>query len=79
LAVLGRLERQTRAEVARAIVGASVGLYPGRPEDVATPWPTKRAPREVLEDHYAQRAWDTLQAAEQSFREQRGLAMGRER
>ena len=36
-------------------------------------------PREVLEDHYAQRAWDTLQAAEQSFREQRGLAMGRER
>ena len=79
LAVMGRLERQTRAEVARAIVAASVGLYPGRPEDVSTPWPTKRAPRDVLEDRYAQRAWDTLQAAEQDFREQRGLAMGRDR
>lgn len=79
LAAMGGLERQTRAEVARAIVNASVALYPGRPEDVATPWPTKRAPREVLEDRYSQRAWDTLQAAEQTYREQRGLAMGRDR
>ncbi|HEX9937216.1 MAG TPA: L,D-transpeptidase family protein [Longimicrobium sp.] len=76
LEVMGRLERASRAVVARHIVSAAVGLYPGRPTDTATPWPTKRAPREVLEDRYAQRAWDTLRAAEQTLREQRGLALG---
>jgi lipoprotein-anchoring transpeptidase ErfK/SrfK len=75
LAVMGRLERVARAEVAGAVVRASVGLYPGRLDDVATPWPTKRAPRDVLDDRYAQRAWDTLLAAEQELRGQRGLAM----
>jgi len=76
LAAMGGLERQTRAEVARAIVGASVGLYPGQPQDVAMPWPTKRAPRAMLGDRESQRAWDALQAAELDLREQRGLAMG---
>jgi hypothetical protein len=79
LSAMGGLERQTRAEVARAIVSASVGLYPGSPRDVAMPWPTKRAPRSVMEDRYGLRAWESLQAAEQDFREQRGLAMERSR
>ncbi len=79
LAVMGQMERQTRAEVAGAVVAASVGLYPGRLDDVATPWPTKRAPRDVLGDRYAQRAWDTLQAAEQDLRDERGLAVRADR
>jgi hypothetical protein len=75
LDVLGRLDRQTRAEVARAIVSATVGLYPGDPGDVATPWPTKRAPRDALETRYAQRAWDDLHAAEDDIRDMHGLAV----
>jgi len=73
LAVLGRLDRQTREQAAQAIVAATVGLYSGSPGDASTPWPTKRAPREVLDDRYAQRAWDTLHDAEQELREARGL------
>jgi lipoprotein-anchoring transpeptidase ErfK/SrfK len=79
LAVMGRMERQTRAEVAGAVVSASVGLYPGRLTDVATPWPTRRAPRDVLDDRYAQSAWDTLAAAEQDLRDQSGLAVRADR
>jgi hypothetical protein len=75
LAVLGRLDRQTREQAAQAIVRATVGLYPGSPGDASTPWPTKRAPREVLDDRYAQRAWDTLHDAEQEVREARGLVV----
>ncbi|HYH82237.1 MAG TPA: L,D-transpeptidase [Longimicrobium sp.] len=75
LEVMGRLERATRVEVAAAVVSASVGLYPGRLTDVATPWPTKRAPREVLEGRYAPRAWDALHSAEQALRTRRGLAV----
>ncbi|HEX8904888.1 MAG TPA: L,D-transpeptidase [Longimicrobiaceae bacterium] len=77
LGAMGRLDRETRAEVARAIVAAAVGLYPGDPQDTATPWPTKRAPREVLDDRYAQRAWDTLRAAEDDWRDERGIGSGR--
>ncbi|MBV9110866.1 MAG: L,D-transpeptidase [Gemmatimonadetes bacterium] len=77
--VLGSLDRQPRAEVARAIVSASVGLYPGDPGDVATPWPTKRAPRDVLETSAARRGWDALRAAEDDMRETRGLAVNRSR
>lgn len=79
LDVLGSLDRQTRAEVARAIVSASLGLYPGDPGDVATPWPTKRAPRDVLESSAARRGWDALRAAEDDVREVRGLAVNRSR
>jgi L,D-transpeptidase YbiS len=77
LEVLGRLDRQARAEVAEAIVRAAVGLYPGDPDDTATPWPTKRAPRDVLGDRYAERGWDALQAAEDDLREERGMASRR--
>ncbi|HEX6746910.1 MAG TPA: L,D-transpeptidase [Longimicrobium sp.] len=73
LDVLGRMDRQRRDEVARAIVAASVGLYPGDPGDTATPWPTKRAPREALGGRYAERAWEALLAAEDEVREERGL------
>jgi len=77
LDVLGSLDRQPRAEVARAIVSASVGLYPGDPGDATTPWPTKRAPRDVLETSAARRVWDALRSAEDDMRETRGLAVRR--
>ncbi|HEU4455292.1 MAG TPA: L,D-transpeptidase, partial [Longimicrobium sp.] len=68
LEVMGRLDRADRALVARAIVDATIGLYPRQPgEDASTPWPTKRAPREVLE-RSGQRAWDALRVAEQTLR-----------
>lgn len=67
LAVLGRMDRALRASVATAIVDATVGLYPGVTDDPRLPWPTKRAPRTVL-DARSQRAWDALQVAEQKLR-----------
>jgi hypothetical protein len=68
LAVLGRMDRALRATVARSIVEATVGLFPGETADPRLPWPTKRAPRTVLETR-SQRAWDALQVAEQQYRE----------
>jgi lipoprotein-anchoring transpeptidase ErfK/SrfK len=76
LEVMARLDRPTRARVARAIVDASLALYPGDRQSASAPWPTKRAPREVLE-RTAQRGWDALKLAEDAFREESGLALGR--
>ncbi|HEX8431030.1 MAG TPA: L,D-transpeptidase, partial [Longimicrobium sp.] len=74
LDVLGRMDRATRTEIARVLVDATVALYPGETTDARLPWPTRRAPREVLELR-GQRAWDALHAAETSYREARGLAI----
>jgi hypothetical protein len=59
--------------VARAIVESSLGLYPGDPNSVSAPWPTRRAPRTAVRRN-AQRAWDALQTAEGAYRERTGLA-----
>ncbi|HEX8691088.1 MAG TPA: L,D-transpeptidase [Longimicrobium sp.] len=75
LEVLGSLDRARRAPVARAIVDATLGLYPRQAgDDASTPWPTRRAPREVLA-RAGQRAWDALRLAEQGYRDERGLAV----
>jgi lipoprotein-anchoring transpeptidase ErfK/SrfK len=74
LEVLGGMERAERSRVARALVEATVALYPGDLTDVALQWPTKRAPRGVLRTTQ-RRAWDALQLAEQDFREEGGLAL----
>ncbi|MFL5384970.1 MAG: L,D-transpeptidase family protein [Longimicrobiaceae bacterium] len=74
LDVLGRADATTRRELARSIVGAALGLYPGELDDAGTPWPTRRAPREALPGRYAARAWDALKAAEDEYRGERGLA-----
>jgi lipoprotein-anchoring transpeptidase ErfK/SrfK len=74
LDVLGRMDRPARTEIARVVVDATVALYPGETTDRRLPWPTRRAPREVLEFR-GQRAWDALHAAETSYREARGLAV----
>jgi hypothetical protein len=67
------LDRETRGAVARAIVESSIGLYPGDPNSVSAPWPTRRAPRTAVR-RAAQRSWDALQTAEASHRERLGLA-----
>jgi lipoprotein-anchoring transpeptidase ErfK/SrfK len=64
LSVLGGLERPLRAAVAEALVDAAVAVYPGEMDDPILPWPTRRAPRTVL-DAPGQRAWDALANAEQ--------------
>ncbi|HYR09392.1 MAG TPA: L,D-transpeptidase family protein [Longimicrobium sp.] len=67
------LDRDTRTAVARSIVESSLGLYPGDPNSVSAPWPTRRAPRTAVR-RSAQRAWDALQTAESAYRERAGLA-----
>ncbi|WP_420127161.1 L,D-transpeptidase family protein [Longimicrobium sp.] len=73
LEAMAALERDTRTVVARAIVESSLGLYPGDPNSVSAPWPTRRAPRTAVR-RTAQRAWDALQTAEGAYRERTGLA-----
>lgn len=73
LEVMATMDRDTRAAVARAIVESSLGLYPGDPNSVSAPWPTRRAPRTAVR-RGAQRAWDALQTAEGAYRERTGLA-----
>jgi lipoprotein-anchoring transpeptidase ErfK/SrfK len=68
------LDRDTRTAVARAIVESSIGLYPGDPNSVSAPWPTRRAPRTAVR-RGAQRAWDALQTAEDAHRQRIGLAV----
>ncbi len=74
LDVMAGLDRDTRQVVAEAIVASSIGLYPGDPNSVSAPWPTRRAPRTAVR-RTAQRAWDTLQTAEDDHRERIGLAV----
>jgi lipoprotein-anchoring transpeptidase ErfK/SrfK len=74
LAVMANLDRPTREVVARAIVDGSLALFPGDVNTAAAPWPTRRAPREVLR-RASQRSWDALASAEQAYRERNGLAV----
>jgi lipoprotein-anchoring transpeptidase ErfK/SrfK len=74
LAVMASLDRPTREVVARAIVDGSLALFPGDVNTAAAPWPTRRAPREVLR-RASQRSWDALASAEQAYRERNGLAV----
>jgi lipoprotein-anchoring transpeptidase ErfK/SrfK len=77
LEVMGRLDRAERAVVARAMVDAALGLYPRQAaDDASTPWPTKRAPRDVL-GRLGQRGWDALRLAEQEYRDARGVVASR--
>lgn len=75
LDVLAALEPRARASAASAIVEATVGQYPGELSDAVTPWPTRRAPRDVI-SRVARRGWDALQRAEEGYRESAGLAVG---
>jgi lipoprotein-anchoring transpeptidase ErfK/SrfK len=74
LDVLGQMDRTARASISSAIVDATVALYPGETSDARLPWPTKRAPRTVL-DTRSQRGWDSLLGAERAYREARGVAV----
>ncbi|MDB4951865.1 MAG: uncharacterized protein JWM27_4514 [Gemmatimonadetes bacterium] len=67
LEALGRLDAADRAAAARAIVAASLNLYPGSSADRAVPWPTDRAPRDAVADE-ARDGWDALHDAEDTLR-----------
>ena len=73
LEAMAAMDRDTRSAVARALVESSLALYPGDPNSVSAPWPTRRAPRTAVR-RGAQRAWDALQLAEEAYRERAGLA-----
>ncbi|HEY0017864.1 MAG TPA: L,D-transpeptidase [Longimicrobium sp.] len=73
LEAMAGMDRDTRSVVARAIVESSLALYPGDPNSVSAPWPTRRAPRTAVR-RAALRAWDALQTAEGAYRERTGLA-----
>jgi hypothetical protein len=70
---MAAMDRDTRTAVARALVESTLALYPGDPNSVSAPWPTRRAPRTAVRRN-AQRAWDALQTAENAYRERTGLA-----
>jgi hypothetical protein len=71
---MAALDGSTRGAVARAIVESSIGLFPGDPNSVSAPWPTRRAPRTAVR-RSAQRAWDALQTAEDVQRQRMGVAV----
>lgn len=73
LETLGTMEPTERRRAAEAIVEASILLYPGEADSRTAPWPTRRAPRDVLE-RLAQRGWDALSAAEAGHRDRLGMA-----
>jgi lipoprotein-anchoring transpeptidase ErfK/SrfK len=67
LAALSDLNRLARARAARAIVEATMDLYPGQLDDMQAPWPTRRVPREAVGAN-ERRGWEALHAAEQEYR-----------
>jgi hypothetical protein len=67
LASLSRLDARERLAAARAIVSATIGLYPGASTDRTASWPTNRVPREAL-DPGAETGWQALADAEASLR-----------
>jgi hypothetical protein len=67
LRALGELKDSERRPAARAIVEASLALYPGDPGDRIAPWPTRRVPRGILEPE-AEDGWDALRRAEEAYR-----------
>lgn len=70
---LARIEAEARERAARAIVGATMSLYPGRPADATAPWPTRRVPPEGL-GPAGKAGWEALAAAETEYRGSAGLA-----
>lgn len=70
---LARLPRRTRDAAAEAIVAAKLGLFPGDLADVSAPWPTRRLPESAVA-RGAQRGWQALADAEESYRGERMVA-----
>lgn len=66
LPLMAELEQRERTEIAEAIVGATMGMYPGSAENTIAPWPTRRVPRRLVEAD-AQQGWDALREAEKAY------------
>jgi lipoprotein-anchoring transpeptidase ErfK/SrfK len=75
LATIGQLDEQQAMEAATLIVSASMALFNGDFEDTAAPWPTLRAPRELLQSPAAH-GWDVLAGAERALRDAERVQRG---
>jgi hypothetical protein len=65
--VLARMDRPARDAAARAIVESKIALYPGDPDAVSAPWPTRRLPESAV-GRGAMRGWQALADAEAAVR-----------
>lgn len=72
---LARIDEDARYRATRSIVDATMALYPGRLDDLAAPWPTRRMHNGILGPE-GQSGWEALLAAEHDYRE-RAREMGR--
>ena len=68
--ILADLPDADRAVAARAIVEASVDLYPGDEDAAAFAWPTRRVPRSAVPDEDTA-AWEALRDSERVYRDWR--------
>jgi hypothetical protein len=64
---LARIEEESRDRATKAIVAATMSLYPGTPLDERAPWPTRRFHNGVLGPE-GRAGWDSLLAAEEDYR-----------
>jgi hypothetical protein len=64
---LNRIGAEERDRAAAAIVEATMEMWHGSLDEVTTPWPTKRVPRERLGPE-GQAGWLAIQEAEQAYR-----------
>jgi hypothetical protein len=64
---LARIDEDARDRATRAIVHATMALYPGSALDERAPWPTRRVPSDVLGPEGTD-GWNSLVAAEDEYR-----------
>jgi hypothetical protein len=64
---LNRIGAEERDRAAAAIVEATMEMWHGSLDEVTTPWPTRRVPRERLGPE-GQAGWLAIQGAEQAYR-----------
>jgi hypothetical protein len=75
LNAVGRMDGNTRRDVAEMLAETTLALFPGEAGDRQLPWPTSRVPRNAL-GSYGRRAWDAVATAEGGLRPAPELAAG---
>lgn len=72
---LARIDEEARARATRAIVEATMALYPGSALDERAPWPTRRLHNGILGPEGGA-GWEALLQAEREYRERVVAVMG---